>query len=359
MAAIHFRGFIFFSALIPTVIYTVVAAILVWVLSTRIQADQIHLLWILLSCIAFSAVFKMGKDAPLLIKNAIDSNKFHVTNEDRPLLDKFRGKPITIDLGFHSNFILGLISIALLSSVAISGVAWSFSELFKTSQWQVYILAVTILPLTLFISLFVINVKTYISIESGFQLSQSGSLDQSIRNWFILPEAFSFLVVNLSILLPLYSISLQSLDNQVVTISIVSLVTTAFLFLSINADVKSHVSGLIQYNKQKYIGHSAQLLDLASIEKGPKAYQIKHFSYWKWMPAILAFQLMLFATSKYVFIDQWFHVFVFLIEIFWLVLFSIMRFSVVLDTYRKIIYFRFPDSLEEKQQYRGVEPYDV
>lgn len=353
MAAIHFRGFIFFSALIPAVIYAVVAVVLVSILSSRVQEDQIYLMWVLVSCITFSSIFKMGKDAPLLMKNAIASNKFHVANEDRPLLDSFSRTPKI------RKFYPFLFGVALLSSIVISIISWSISEIVQTNQWQFYLLAVTVLPVTLFLSLFVINIKAYLSIDNEAPWVKPMGIEKLVRNWFVLPESISFLVINLSILLPLYSISEQSIENQVVTIVIVSLVTTAFLFLTINSDVKNHVSGLIHYDEGREISKSEHQLNLNSIEAGPKAYKIKKFSYWKWMPIILAFQLMLFATTKYVFVGQWFYIFVFLIEVFWLVIFSLMRSSVVLDTYRKIVYFRYPRSLEEKQKIGGFEPYDV
>lgn len=350
MAAIHFRGFIFFSALIPTIIYTLVASILVWVLSTRIESDQFHFLWILLASIVFSAVFKMGKDAPLLIKNAIVANKFHVTNEDRVLLKKLERTQQIV------HFFRYLFLMAMTSSFVMLGTAWFILEFFDQNLWQVYLAATTVLPIVVFICLFSINIKAYLSIERDINCITPSSFEQAVRRWFILPEAFSFLVINLSILIPLYNISVHPFSDQLVTIVIVCLVTTAFLFLSINSDAKNQVSGLILYGQRE---DAIKPVDLSSIRTGPKAYQIKNYSYWKWMPVILVFQLMLFATTQYVFVEQWFSIFVFLLEIFWLVLFSVFRYSVVLDTYKKIIYFRYPSSLEETQQYGSIEANDV
>lgn len=351
MAAIHLRGYLFFSALIPSVIYALVALLLIWVLSNRIEGGETHYIPLLLVCIVFSAIFKMGKDIPLLLKNAIETNKFHLTEEDKVVLEKFKTKNNIKTVWI---FILFL---SAMTSVILGGIAFSLLGFIEHDVWFLSIMAVTALPLMLFLSLFFANVKIYQAICNKDISFVSGVSGDWLMKWFVMPEAFSFLIINLSILLPLHGMVHQALDAQVVTIALIALITSAFLFVSINADAKNQVSGVTHYLKND--GSLFFEKNRSESELDPKSYKIRSHSYWKWIPGILAFQLMVFASTKYVFLDDWFYPFVFVVELFWVFIFSMLRTSVVRDTFHKIIHFRFQESLEQKPQVEGEHSYDL
>jgi len=334
MAAIHLRGYLFFSAIIPTVIYMLVAWFLIALLSTRIT-ESLHYLSIFVGCLGLSAILKMGKDAVFLIPYAISEKKFSVTKDDEPV---FRHKKSNSLNDYLRTVILYSIFVFLVLFGVLQSMVYCLPDHYQFLTW---IVSLFIFPLVLFLFLFDLNRRFYLGYDS-FKDSLNINIEKAKRIYFIAIESLCFLLINLSLLIALNNLVSEPLDVQFVTVLIVVSMTTFFLLLTAGANCKNQMKGLA------YINQTSQLNQYVNQEQldDPRLYKLKFFGFSKWLLVIVCLQIGVFLLSREINESNWFITFAFIAESIWVSVFIYLRSKVVSSTLSKVILFRYKDALQ-------------
>ncbi|WP_396588709.1 hypothetical protein [Bermanella sp. R86510] len=334
MAAIHLRGYLFFSAIIPTVIYMLVAWFLIALLSTRIT-ESLHYLSIFVGCLGLSAILKMGKDAIFLIPYAVSEKKFSVTKDDSSVFLHRKSKSLN---EYLKTVILYSIIVFLVLFSALQSMVYLLPDNYHFLTW---IVSLFIFPLVIFLFLFDLNRRFYLGYDL-FKDSLNINIEKAKRIYFIAIESLCFLLINLSLLVALNSLVSEPFDVQFVTVLIVVSMTTFFLLLTAGANCKNQMKGLA------YINQNSQLNQYVNQEQldDPRLYKLKVFSLSKWLLAIVCLQVGVFLLSREINESNWFFTFVFIAESIWLSVFIYLRSKVVSSTLSKVILFRYKDALQ-------------
>jgi len=344
MASIIYRIYLFFSAVTPALIYSLVAAILVFLFSLRID-DSMHAnLVIFFTALGFSAGIRVLKDIWSQWPYAYHSNKFNVAEdeipvlESRPLNSKIVHQPYRTVL-FFSVIIGGLVGIAayFLVDYALDG-----------QLWLMWVLGSFVMPCLLALAVLVVAdnfFRAYCKYEGP---SKSLSANDYIAKFFIIPEVASFLILNAAIIWPLNSVQGEAKDVAWVTMLVMSVISSSILLMNAKATPINPMAGAL-FSKI----WNVEKIDISEVDlSSPKQYQVWQFSYKGWL-LLLVVSLMTLATA---FMEsgltQWFLPFLISAECLWVTVYLYLRIKVLKSTLAKVaIFYRKHNSYYQAGQF--------
>lgn len=331
MAAIIYRIYLFFSAVTPAVIYSVVAAFLVFLFSVRIDESMGVNLVLFFAAMGFTAGIRVLKDIWGLWPYAYHTGKFKVAEEEIPVLE---GRPLHMGV-LHSPYKL-VLSIAAILALVSGGISYLIMDFALGGHtWLLWIVGSIVLPITLWMAVIALadNFFRAYSKFDGQALEMPANI--YLKRFFIFPELVSFLVLNLAIVWPLHRIETTGADEAWVTMLVMTLISSVFLLGNTKSAPVNIVTGAL-FSKVWNI----QNIDTSKVDaESPKQYQIWQFSFKGWLVSLVSILMVIGTLLMNSGNENWFTIFLVIAETIWVVSFLYLRWKVLMSTLASVAYF--------------------
>lgn len=341
MAAIPYRVYLLFSALIPAVIYAAIAAVLVGLLSLRVTADNGLSIALFFCALSATACFRMVRDLWSIWPYAIHANKFKVDAEDQKSIE---GKP-TYNQYLHSPMLVSILSSAAIGLIIFLLSYWLVPYAFSMHLSVLWLIGVVVFPLVLFFVLIVNADIFYRSYAVNDGEKKSINISSFILGFYLFPEAVCFLVLNFAIINPLSSVQTASFDVAWVTILITISITTLLLLMSAHSNPMNYVIGSL----------NSKLIKIMNVDKLNKKlnktdiksrYKLTGFSVIAWWAFIVLLQITM-ATVIMKNYENWFYVFLSLAQVIWIASYLYLRNKMLKGAFRQVIQYHNSDDLKQ------------
>lgn len=351
MATMPYRIYLLFTALIPSLIYSFVAAVLVSLLALRVNENDGLSIVLFFTALCFTASFRMIKDLWSMWPYAIYAKKFRVDNDDKKSIDDKPTYKGYLERPFRVSLIASMFSSSIVFLISYCLVPYAFS-INLTILW---IIGGLIFPLILFVILLIAADIFYRSYALEEPRRRSFSMREYIRKFYIYPEVLCFSLLNFAIISPLDSIQGASFDVAWVTMLVTISITTILLLVSAHSNPMRHVIGALN---SKLI----EITDLRKIElqlnkKDIKGnYKVKKFPLIAWCLLTIIVQIVLatFFMKSY---ENWFYLFLFIAQIIWLSCYIYIRNSMLISAIKKAV--RFHNRADLQQGYIDLSTSEV
>ncbi|MGR6871338.1 hypothetical protein ACU6U9_03270 [Pseudomonas sp. HK3] len=341
MAAIPYKIYLLFSALIPAFIYSVIAAVLVGLLTLRVNENDVLAIALFFTALCFTASFRMIKDLWSIWPYAIYSNKFKIDEkdkksfEDKPTYKGFLEKP------FRVSFFLSILSSGLVFAISYFLVPYAFSVHLSI----LWLIGAFVFPLTLFSILLITADVFYRSYSSEEANCESLTMKGYVKTFYLYPEALCFLLLNFAIISPLNSVQSASLDVAWVTMLVTISITTLLLLLSAHSNPMSYVIGglnskLIKMTDLSDDGFHLNKTDIKD------SYKVKKFSLIGWWLLIVVVQVVI-ATLFMSLYKDWFYAFLFTAQIVWMVSYIYLRNHMLINSIKQVVQYHGREDLQQ------------
>ena len=341
MAAIPYRVYLLFSALIPALIYAVIAAILVGLLSLRVSEDDGLSIAIFFCALSFTACFRMVRDLWCIWPYAIYAKKFKVDSEDKKSME---GKPT------YKQYLNHPMLVSILSSAATGTVVFVFSYYLVPYAFNVHLsilwlIGVVIFPFILFVILLVNSDVFYRSYVVSEGEGKALTMKRFIRAFYLLPEAICFFVLNFAIINPLSSVQSASFDVAWVTILITISITTLLLLMSAHSNPMNYVVGSL----------NSKLIKLTDISKLNKSlhktdiksrYKLTGFSVFLWWAFLVLVQITI-ATVIMKSYENWFYIFLSVAQVVWISSYLYLRHKMLKGAFVQVVHYHASEDLKQ------------
>lgn len=346
MAAMPYRVYLLFSALIPALIYASVAAVLVALLSLRVNETDVLSVALFFTALCFTAAFRMAKDLWATWPYAIYANKFRVDSNDKKSINgkaTYRGY---LERPFRVSFSLAIFSSSLVFVVSYYLVPYAFS-LHLSILW---IIGSFIFPLILFFVLLIAADMFYrcYAVEEPNCLHLS--TQEYVKKFYLYPESLCFLLLNFAIISPLNSIQEASFDVAWVTMLVTISITSLLMLLSAHSNPMSHVIGGLNSKLIKIIDLKEMELEFSKNDI-KDSYKVKKFPLFAWWLLIIAIQIVL-ATVFMKNYENWFYLFLLSAQIIWLASYIYLRNSMLINAIRQVA--RYHGRADLQQGYMDI-----
>jgi len=331
MAGILYRLYLFFSAVTPAFIYSLVAALLVFLFSLRIQPDMSLNVTLFFAALSFSAGVRVLKDVWSLWPYAYHLQKFKVADDEIPVLEKRPLNPEMLNRPLQTVFFFaGLMAlIAGLTSWAVADFALS------GHHWVLWVLGSVLIPVLLALAVIVVADNFFRAYSKTQQAPRIIDAEDYLKMFYILPEVLTFLLLNVAIIWPLYRVETQPNDVAWVTLLVMSLISTAFLLANARVTPINAMSGALFSKIWSVTNIDTTEVDLSS----PRQYQVWQFSFKKWY-AIVVVSLMCLGTAFMASgLNHWFFPFLLSAECLWVTVYLYLRIKVLRSTLAKVSVF--------------------
>ncbi len=345
MAAVPYRIYLLFSALIPSLIYALVAAILVGLLTLRVTENDTAQIAFFFGVLCFTASFKMIKDQWNLWPYAIYAKKFRIDVKDEISI---QGKA-TYD-GYLSCTYQASLAFSMISSILVFGIAYyatpfAFS-LHPSILWLIGSLAFPIVLMSALLISADIFYRSYANVERSNNVdSRYLTTNQYLKYYYLYPDAFCFIALNFAIIHPLRSVQSEPFDVAWVTMLATICISTLLILGSAYSNpIKLIVGGL-----------NSRLIKLTDIKKMnlnvnekdvESAYTVKRFSFIPWLICIIIAQVAL-ATVLMKNVDYWFYYFLISAQAIWLVSYLYLRYAVLNNALKLVVKHHAREDLQE------------
>jgi len=341
MAAMPYRIYLLFSALIPAIIYASIAAVLVGLLTLRVNENDVLSIALFFTALCFTASFRMTKDLWSIWPYAIYAKKFRVDSKDKKHIDGKSTYKGYLERPFKVSFILSIFSSSLVFLISYYLVPYAFS-IHLSILW---IIGTFIFPLILLFTLLMAADIFYRSYAFEKPHCQLFSMKAYVKKFYIYPEAFCFLLLNFAIISPLNSIQAASFDVAWVTMLVTISITTLLLLMSAHSNPMNYFIGdlnskLIKITDLKEIGLQLNKKDIKD------SYKVKKFSLVGWWLFMILIQIVL-ATAFMGSYESWFYLFLFTAQIIWLASYIYLRNSMLNNAIKQVIRYHSRADLQQ------------
>lgn len=331
MAAIIYRLYLFFSAFTPAFIYAVVAGLLVFLFSLRIDpAMQLNLV-LFFAALGFSAGIRVLKDIWGQWPYAYHTNKFKVAEDEVPVLEKRPLHMLVLLTPYKS-----VISISLVMAAIVGGGAYLLMDAaLNGNLWLLWLIACVILPACLWLGVIVLADNFFRAYSKYEGPSVDMGANTYLSRFFIFPELISFLILNVAIIWPLHRVENETADVAWVTVLVMSFISTSILLANTRTTPINVMTGALFSKLWNITSIDVRDVDL----KSPKQYQIWQFSFKGWLVAIVT---ILMATATLLMssgIEHWFSIFLLLAECLWVGVYLFLRIRILKSTLAKVAVF--------------------
>lgn len=338
MAPTPYRIYLLFSALIPAFIYASIAAVLVGLLTLRVNENNVLSIALFFTALCFTASFRMTKDLWSIWPYAIFAKKFRVASKD---IDGKATYKSYLERPFRVSFIISIFSSSLLFLISYYLVPYAFS----THLSVLWIIGSFVFPLILFFTLLIAADVFYRSYAFEEPLCESISIKAYIKKFYLYPDALCFLLLNFAIISPLHSIQLASFDVAWVTMLVTISITTFLMLMSAYSNPMTHVIGglnskLIKITDLKELELQVNKSDIKD------NYKVKKFSLVAWSVLIISIQTVL-ATVFMKSYERWFYLFLFTAQIIWLVSYIYLRNSMLISSIKQVVRYHGRTDLQQ------------
>ncbi len=331
MASILYRLYLFFSAVTPAVIYSLVAALLVFLFSLRIQTDMALNVALFFAALSFSAGVRVLKDVWSHWPYAYHLQKFKVADDEIPVLEKRPLHPEILERPVRTvAFFAGLMALIA------GGISWTVADVALAGQhWILWMLGCALVPVLLAMAIIVVADNFFRAYSKTQLPAMELPAEDYIRKFYILPEVLSFLLLNIAIIWPLHQVQSQTSDVAWVTLLVMSLISTAFLLANARVTPINAMSGAL-FSKIWNITN----IDTTEVDPtSPRQYQVWQFSFKKWY-AIVVVNLMILGTAFMASgLSNWFLPFLICAECLWVAVYLYLRLKVLRSTMAKVAVF--------------------
>lgn len=341
MAAIPYRVYLLFSALIPAIIYSVIAAILVGLLSLRVNETDGLSIALFFTALCFTACFRMTKDLWSTWPYAIYSKKFKVDSEDEKKIEGKATYKGYLERPLSVSFIFAVVSSFLVFVISYYSVPYAFSHHLSI----LWLVGACIFPMILFVSLLVASDIFYRSYEVQNAHCQNMTMNGYIARFYLYPESLCFVLLNFSIINPLGSIQQAVFDVAWVTMLVTISITTFLLLMSAHSNPISNVVG----------GLNSKLINITDRERFnlkinkkdiKESYKVNRFSLIGWWMLIVIIQVVM-VTLFMKNIENWFYPFLFSAQVVWMVTYFYLRNSMLLSSVKQVIKYHGREDLQQ------------
>jgi len=341
MAAMPYRVYLLFSALIPAFIYASIAAALVGLLALRVNESDVLSVSLFFTALCFTGAFRMTKDLWGMWPYAIYASKFRVDSNDKKNMSGKATYRAYLERPFRVSLSLAIFSSSLIFVVSYYLVPYAFS--FHLSI--LWIIGSFIFPLILFFVLLIAADTFYRSYAFEESDCQHFSMQEYVKKFYIYPEAFCFLLLNFAIISPLNSIQEASFDVAWVTMLVTISITTLLMLLSAHSNPMSHVIGGLNSKLMKIT--DLEEIELQFNKKDIKdIYKVKKFSLLAWWLLLIAIQIVL-ATVFMKSYENWFYLFLFSAQIIWLASYIYLRNSMLINAIKQVARYHGRSDLQQ------------
>lgn len=331
MASIIYRIYLFFSAVTPATIYSLVAAILVFLFSLRINPSMEINLVVFFAALGFSAGIRVLKDVWSQWPYAYHSNKFKVAEHEIPVLEARPLHPEILATPYKT-----VLFFSALIALVVSGFAYLLMEYALAGQaWLLWVLGSLIMPACLALAVLVVA-DNFFRAYCKFDAQPTELTGKSyIATFFIIPEVVSFLILNIAIIWPLNTVQAEGQDSAWVTMLVMSMISSSILLMNAKATPINQMSGALFSKIWEIKDIDISEVDLTS----PRQYQVWQFSYKGWL-AFLVVTLMVLATGFMSSgLNNWFLPFLVCAECLWVAVYLYLRIRVLKSTLAKVAVF--------------------
>lgn len=273
MAAMPYRVYLLFSALIPAFIYASIAAVLVALLALRVNETDVLSVALFFTALCFTGAFRMTKDLWAMWPYAIYANKFRVDSNDKKSISDKATYTSYLERPFRVSFSLAIFSSSLVFVVSYYLVPYAFS--FHLSI--LWIIGSFIFPLILFFVLLIAADMFYRSYAFEEPNCLHLSTQEYVKKFYLYPEALCFLLLNFAIISPLNSIQEASFDVAWVTMLVTISITSLLMLLSAHSNPMSHVIGGLNSKLIEIIDLKEMELEFSKNDI-KDSYKVKKFS---------------------------------------------------------------------------------
>lgn len=347
MAPIPYRIYLLFSALIPAVIYALLAAVLVGLLSLRVNENDILNIVLFFTAFCFTASFRMTKDLWSTWPYAIYAKKFRVDSKDKKGMHGKATYRAYLERPLRVSVLLSLFASGLIFLLSY----WLVPYAFGTHLSVLWLIGSFLFPLILFFILLLAADVFYRSYVVEEPECQSFSIKQYVKKFYTYPEALCFLLLNFAIINPLYSVQTEPFDVAWVTMLVTISITTLLLLLSAYSNPTNHVIGglnskLINISDLHEIGFQFNKEDITG------GYKLKKFSLLGWWFLLVFLQTVL-ATALMKSQESWFYLFLLSAQIIWLISYIYLRNSMLINSIRLV--FQYHSRADLQQGYLDLD----
>lgn len=341
MAAIPYRVYLLFSALIPAVIYAAIAAVLVGLLSLRVTAENGLNIALFFCALSFTACFRMVRDLWSIWPYAIYANKFKVDSEDKKSIE---GKP-TYQQYLSSPMIVSLCASIATALVVFLIAYWLVPYAFSKHLSVLWLVGVVVFPVCLFLVLLVNADVFYRSYDVSESNQKTITINKFITGFYLLPEAICFVVLNFAIITPLYSVEDASFDVAWVTMLITISITTLLLLTSARSNPMNYVIGslnskLIKITDVDKLNFPLNKTDIKS------RYKLAGFSVFAWWVLIVLVQMSLVTVIMKNY-EGWFYSYLLSAQVIWIASYLYLRNKMLKDAFIQVIQYHGNEDLKQ------------
>lgn len=344
MASIIYRLYLFFSAVTPALIYSLVAALLVFLLSLRVDASMQLNLVIFFTALGFSAGIRVLKDIWSQWPYAYHSNKFKVAEDEIPVLE---ARPLHPEI-LHRPYRTVVFFSALIALVVGTFSYFTMSYAAAGHAWLLWMTGSLLMPLCLAVTVLVVADNFFRAYSKYDGAAKTLSAKRYLTQFYLIPEVVSFLILNVAIIWPLHKVQFEAQDSAWVTMLVMSLISSAILLMNAKVTPINQMAGALFSNVWAIKNIDLSEVDLSS----PKQYQVWRFSYKGWL-AFLVLTLMVLATAFMSSgLTHWFLPFLICAECLWLAVYLYLRIRVLKSTLAKVaVFYRQHNSYYQAGQF--------
>lgn len=344
MASIIYRIYLFFSAVTPAIIYSLVAAFLVFLFSLRIDDSMQTNLIVFFAALGFSAGIRVLKDIWSQWPYAYHSNKFNVAEDEIPVLE---ARPL------HPKIVFQPYRTVLLFSAILGGLVGLVSYLLvgyalDGQLWLMWVLGSLVMPCLLALAVLVVADNFFRAYSKFDGQATSLSANSYIAKFFIIPEVASFLILNIAIIWPLNSIEGQAKDVAWVTMLVMSVISSSILLMNAKATPINPMAGAL-FSKI----WNVEKIDISGVDlSSPKQYQVWQFSFKGWLLLIVVSLMTLGTAFMESGLTHWFLPFLISAECLWVAVYLYLRIKVLKSTLAKVaVFYRKHNSYYQAGQF--------
>ena len=341
MAAVPYRIYLLFSALIPALIYSVIAGVLVALLNTRVTEENTISIALFFTALCFTACVRMLKDVWSIWPYAVYANKFRVDDEDKKHIE---GKPTYIE--YLENPLLVISFVSLFVSALVFVFSYFLVPLaFSFHPSVLWLVGSFIFPVILFVCILISADVFFRSYSQENITPKPIRFNQYINRFYLYPEGICFFLLNFSIIHPLNSVQELGFDAAWVTM-LITISITSFLLLSgaysnpINYIVGGFNSKLMALTDFNEIDQDINETDI----KG--AYKVKKFSFLFWWVSMIFVQMVV-VTSFMKELDNWFYPFLLCAQVIWVSCYLYLRKSMLIKSAKQALKYHGRTDLQQ------------
>jgi hypothetical protein len=341
MAAVPYRIYLLFSSLIPSLIYAIVATVLVGLLTLRVDENDGLSITLFFTALCFTGCFRMVKDLWSIWPYAIYAKKFKVDSEDEK---NIIGKPTYsgyLERPFLMAFILSAVPASLVFIVSYYLVPFAFSQHLSI----LWVIGAFIFPLVMFFTILIAADLFYRSYDKADTTCMALTMKSYINRFYLYPEALCFLLLNFAIISPLNSVQQATFDVAWVTMLVTISITTFLLLMSAHSNPINYIIG----------GLNSKLISIVDRDKFnvginkkdiKDLYKIRKFSLAGWWVLIVFVQIVI-ATVFMKNFENWFYSFLMSAQVVWMISYLYLRNYMLISSIKQIVQYHDRDDLQE------------